>query len=336
MNPDWQENWEAYEAHASALEANFAGRYATCRFDYLHPVRLQTGVPKRLRKPYPVSIGYTEWGDASAPLVICLSGIVHCAHRFHFLASDLSQDFRVICLDWVGRGRSGWLADKSEYGLETCAEQLRQFLLYLGARKATIIGSSMGGIVAMMLAARHQYLVGRLILNDTGPFMPAKRRRRRAETLARHYVFRTPAEMTRKVGISQSNDGPISEDVRIYSTYHQTKWSASDNGRIYRHDPRAMMAYREEARKNLNIWDFWPRLRQRILVMHGLESNALLAPTLRRMMQRRDLTVVHIPDTGHTPVLDNPDHIHIIRTWLTDDHDTPSLGHSLSAMKISV
>ena len=330
MIPDWQENWTDYEAFASTLEAPFAGRYTTHRFDYIHPIRLQANVPKRLRRTYPVSIAYTEWGTSDAPLVVCLSGVVHCAHRFHFLASGLSLDHRVICLDWVGRGRSGWLADKSEYGLETCVEQLRQFLLHVGARKTTIVGSSMGGIVAMILASRHRHLVGQLILNDTGPYMPAKRRRRRSETLARHYVFRTPAEMIRKAGVSQCNDGPISEEVRLYSTHNQTQWSASDNGRVYRHDPRAMMAYREEARQNLNIWDCWRKLRQRILVMHGLESDALLAPTLRRMTQRPDVTVAHIPDTGHTPVLDNPDHIHLMRTWLNDDPDVPTLGREMS------
>lgn len=333
MIPDWQTNWGAYEAYAEALEKPFVGHYAAHRFDYIHPVRLQSGVPRRLRKAYPVSVAYTEWGRAGAPLVICVGGVANCAHRFHFLAADLGHDHHVICLDWVGRGRSGWLADKSEYSLETCVEQLRQALLHFGALKATIIGSSMGGTAAMVLAGRHPPLVGRLILNDTGPFISAARRRRRAETLARHYVFRTPAEMVRKVGISQRNDGPISEDVRLYNTFHQTQWSAADNGRVYRHDPRALIAFREEALHNVNVWSSWEQLHQPILALHGMESDVLLPRTLRRMMQRRELTVIHIPDTGHTPVLDNPDHIHFIRAWLNDTPGAPILGQSFSALK---
>lgn len=336
MITDWEINWDAYEAHAAVLETPFAGHYEARRFDYIHPTRLQSGVPRRLRKAYPVSVAYTEWGAVEAPLVLCVGGVANCAHRFHFLASDLSYDHRVICLDWVGRGRSGWLADKSEYGLETCVEQLRQSLLHLGADQATIIGSSLGGTAAMVLAGRHHRLVGRLILNDTGPFIPAARRRRRAETLARHYVFRSPAEMGRKVGISQRNDGPISEDVRLYNNYHQTKWSAADNGRVYRHDPRALMAFRDEAHHSVNVWNSWRQLRLPILALHGMESDVLLPATLRRMMQRHDLTVVHIPDTGHTPVLDNPDHIHLIRTWLNDTPNALTLGQSLSALKKTV
>lgn len=333
MTPDWQKDWTSYEAYAAQLDSPFSGRYAAQRFDYTHPVRLQAEVPRRLRKPYPVSIAYTEWGATQSPLVICAGGVANCAHRFHFLASQLCHDYRVICLDWVGRGRSGWLADKNEYTLETYVEQMRQTLLHLGACKATIIGSSLGGTIAIVLAARYPHLAGRLILNDTGPFIPAARRKRRAETLARHYVFRTPSDMLRKVGVAQRNDGPIGEDVRLYTTYHQTRWSAADDGRIYRHDPRALMAFREQARQNVNTWSFWRQLHQPVLVMHGMESDVLLPPTLRRMMQRQNLTVIHIPDTGHTPVLDNPDHIHMIRTWLTDNPETPLLGHALSALR---
>ncbi len=101
MIPDWQKNWSAYETHAAGFETRFTGYYAARRFDYIHPVRLQSGVPRRLRKPYSVSVAYTEWGAVDAPLVICVGGVANCAHRFHFLAAELSHDHRLICLDWV-------------------------------------------------------------------------------------------------------------------------------------------------------------------------------------------------------------------------------------------
>ena len=319
MNSLWQENWSDYEARVAAVEALFAGRYVPHRFDYQHPLRLQGKVPPRLRRVYPVSVAYTDWGPEDAPVVVCIGGVANCAHRFHFLASGLAGDYRVICLDWVGRGRSGWLADQSEYRLDTYVEQLRQLLNHLRLKGATLLGSSLGGTAALELAARHPNLVGSLILNDTGPFIPAGRRKRRAETLARHYVFRSPEEILRKVGISQRNDGPLGEGVRLYNTYHQTRWSDEEGGRIYRHDPRALMAYREDAQHNVNVWASWWRLRQKVLVTHGMESDALLAPTLERMQQRKSVTVAHIPCTGHTPVLDDANHIHFIRAWLAGE-----------------
>ena len=313
---NWKQNWEAYEAHAAMLEVPFCGRYVSCRFDYQHPLRLQKGVPRRLRRAYPVSIAYTLWGQAGNPLILCVGGVANCAHRFHFFAAGMDDHYQIACMDWVGRGNSGWLADVSEYQLETYVEQLKQCLHHLKARNAILLGSSLGGTAAIVLAARHPQLVARLILNDTGPFIPAGRRRRRAETLARHYVFRLPAEMLRKVGVSQRNDGPVSERDRLYLTYHQTRWSETEDGRIYCYDPRAMLAYREDARKNVNIWNEWWRIRQPVLLTHGMESDALLPPTLRRVKQRRNVTVMHIPATGHTPVLDAPHHISLIRDWL--------------------
>jgi pimeloyl-ACP methyl ester carboxylesterase len=315
---NWKEDWAAYEAHAAALEDPFRGRYASCRFDYRHPLRLQKNVPTRLRRVYPVSVAYTLWGKAGDPLILCVGGVANCAHRFHFFAAGMDDRYQIACMDWVGRGNSGWLADVSEYQLETYVEQLKQCLHHLNARQVILLGSSLGGTAAIVLAARHPHLVSRLILNDTGPYIPAGRRRRRAETLARHYVLRTPAEMLRKVGVSQRNDGPVSDRVRLYLTYHQTRWSAVEDGRIYCYDPRAMLAYRADARKNVNVWTAWRKIKQPVFVTHGMESDALLPPTLRRMQRRQQVTVMHIRDTGHTPVLDAPCHIGLIRDWLDD------------------
>lgn len=316
MNTEQQEEWAAYERQQAAIEAAFAERYEHCGFDYRHPLRLQKRVPKRLRKVYSVATAYSLWGKPQAPLVVCVGGVANCAHRFHFLASGLDDGYRIACMDWVGRGYSGWLADVSEYGLETYVEQLRQFLEHLGARHATIVGSSLGGTAAIVLAARYPYLISRLILNDTGPFIPAGRRRRRAETLARHYVFHSPRELQSKIGVSQRNDGPISQTVRLYTTHHQTRWSEEEKGRIYRHDPRALLAYREDAKHNVNVWQAWWKLKVPVLVTHGLESDALLPPTLRRLQQHPKVTVMHVPHTGHTPVLSDENQIYFIRDWL--------------------
>ena len=81
-------------------------------------VRLQGGVPRRLRKPYATPVAYSDWGPRDAPLVVCAGGVANTAMRFAFVAAQLCRDHRVICMDWLGRGRSGWLADMSEYEAE--------------------------------------------------------------------------------------------------------------------------------------------------------------------------------------------------------------------------
>jgi pimeloyl-ACP methyl ester carboxylesterase len=298
-------NWNEYMAMASRVVGRFHGQFQVRHFEYVHPTQLQQATPRRLRKPYPATVAYTEWGPADAPVVLCCGGVANVAMRFHYLASDLANHFRVICMDWLGRGRSGWLAAEDDYSLATYAEQLRQMIRHLGGRPVTILGSSMGGSAAVELMARHPRMVDRLILNDVGPFIPA-----------RHYVFRNPSELLRRVGASQKNDGPVSDDIRFNLTFHQTRWSDDENGRVYRHDVRAMQAYRKSAHASVSQWAQWNRVKCPVLLIHGMESDALSESTIRRMSRHKRITVMHIPETGHTPLLADRNQIDFIRLWL--------------------
>ena len=309
-------NWEQYMAMASRVVGRFHGQFALKRFEYEHPVRLQPGTPRRLKRIYKVSVAYTDWGPADAPVLLCCGGVANVAMRFSYLAADLSDAFRIVCMDWVGRGRSGWLASEGDYSLNTYAEQLRQMIVHLDRGPVIVLGSSLGGSATIELIARHPRLVNRLILNDVGPHIQAGRRRRRGETISRHYVFRDPADMLRKVGASQKNDGPVSDDIRFNLTFHQTRWSDEEGGRVYRHDVRAMQAYSRSAARSLLQWEQWKRVRCPILLIHGLESDALVHPMIRRMSHGHSVTVMHVPDTGHTPLLADRNQIWFIRDWL--------------------
>lgn len=311
-------NWREYMALASRVVGRFHGQFHIRHFDYEHPVRLQPGTPRRLRKPYTATVAYTDWGPADAPIVLCAGGVANVAMRFHYLAADLGDQYRVICMDWLGRGRSGWLAAEDDYSLATYTEQLRQMILHLGGKPVTLLGSSMGGSAAIDLIAHHPRLVQRLVLNDVGPFIPAKRRKRRAEAIARHYVFRHPSDLLRRVGASQKNDGPVSDDIRFNLTFHQTRWSDEEGGRVYRHDVRAMQAYRKTSGKSVSQWEQWSRVQCPVLLIHGLLSDALHPPTIRRMLRGHTVTLLHIPDTGHTPLLADRNQIGFIRQWLAD------------------
>jgi pimeloyl-ACP methyl ester carboxylesterase len=324
-HPDWEpaisgrrrvlKTWDEYMAMAKRIIDRFDHQFDLKHFDYNHPVRLQKCAP-RFRKPYPVKIAYTEWGDPANPTVLCVGGVANTAMRFNYLAADLESHFHVVCMDWVGRGRSGWMADERDYSLGTYAEQLRQMVDHLGAGPVTVLGSSMGGSAAIDLAARHPQMVSRLILNDIGPHIPKGRRQRRSQTLARYYVFRDPADLLRKIGASQKNDGPVSDDIRFNVTFHQTKWSDEEGGRVYRHDVRALQAFREDARHSLDQWGLWEKVRCPVLLIHGMLSDALLPPTITRMKRAHNVTVMHVPDTGHTPVLSDRNQNWFIHEWL--------------------
>ncbi len=309
-------SWEQYMALAKRIVGRFHNQFDLRYFDYLHPTRLQRASAGPIKKPYPVKVAFSDWGNAEAPVIICCGGVANSAMRFNYLASDLMSEYRVVCMDWVGRGRSGWMVDENDYSLGTYVEQLKQMIEYLDRGPVTVLGSSLGGSAAIELAARHPKLVNRLILNDIGPYMPKKRRKRRARTLARFYVFREPADLLRRIGASQKNDGPITDDIRFNITFHQTKWSEDDGGRIYRHDVRALQAYKRDAQESLQQWHFWERIRCPVLLIHGLLSDALQISTIKKMKRVRHLAVMHVPDTGHTPVLSDRNHCWFIRDWL--------------------
>jgi pimeloyl-ACP methyl ester carboxylesterase len=243
--------------------------------------------------------------------------------RFNYLASDLASHFHVVCMDWLGRGRSGWMADERDYSLATYVEQLRQMIEHLGGAPVVLLGSSMGGSAAIELAARHPELVERLVLNDIGPYIPHSRRARRSQTLARHYVFRDPADLLRKIGASQKNDGPVSDDIRFNVTFHQTRWSDEEGGRVYRHDVRALQAFRQDAKHSLDQWELWKRVKCPTLLIHGMISDALLPTTIERMRKKHDLALMHVPDTGHTPVLSDRNQNWFIHEWLMGRQECP-------------
>lgn len=313
--------WRSYDEATARLSARFAGLYRIGHYVHRQPARLQPGVPQRFRRPYDTPVAAVEWGPADAPLLVCLGGVANVAMRFSFLAADLQPRWRVVCPDWLGRGLSGWLADDREYVFETYVEQLRQLLRQLGvsaARPACLLGSSMGGSVALALAAQEPRWVARLVLNDIGPELKRARRRRRAETLARLHVFRSPQDIVRRIGVAQRNDGPACDDIRLFLAHHQTRWSPENGGRVYRHDLRALLAYRREAERDVDQWAEWARIACPVLLLHGMASDALTEGTIARMQALRPLSVAHIPHTGHTPLLCDRNQTRCIADWLAD------------------
>jgi pimeloyl-ACP methyl ester carboxylesterase len=321
-----EQEWVAYRRRVDQSQERFQGLFLRQSFIYQHPEHLQPLVPDRLRKAYAVKVNYLEWGQADQPILVCCGGIANVAERFNDLALELMCNYRVVCMDWVGRGGSGWLADQGDYSLATYVEQLRQLLSHLGGQPVALLGSSLGASAAIELVAAHPASVTRLILNDTGPYIPNGRRYTRAQTLARHYVFRSPDEMLRKIGASQKNDGPVRDAVRLLIGYAQTKWSDSDAGRIYRHDVRAMQAYQLTARRSVRQWPQWESIACPVLLIRGMQTDMLSQATTRYMLQKPQVTLMHIPHTGHTPALVDPNHIGCIQQWLSDSQ---SLGREL-------
>ena len=130
-------------------------------------------------------VAYTDWGDADNPqVVMCVHGLSRNSRDFDFLAAALQKDYRVVCMDVVGRGESDWLEDRSGYSFSTYLSDAAAlvarvttpvsagFLRESRARCLDWVGTSMGGLIGMLLAAKRGSPIGRLVMNDVGPFVP--------------------------------------------------------------------------------------------------------------------------------------------------------------------
>ena len=309
--------WDDYDALVEAIDAGLGGSPAASGFTYEHPEHLQdpdTGVGK----PYVVRLTYSDPGGGGEP-VVAMGGLTNVAQRFDFLSLDAAPALRVVGMEFAGRGRSGWLAEISDYHLDAYVEQLRQLLGHLEFDSCTLLGSSLGGSTAIRFAARYPERVRRLVLNDSGPFIPVERRARRAKAVGRHYVFASPGEVFRRTGAAQRHSGPAPDAVLLHTAHHRTRWSDEERGRVYRHDLRALLAYRAEARSSLDLWDDWTRVQCPVLLIHGVESDATSDETIARMRGVGGLSVIHVPRTGHTPTLCDAELIEEIVRWVQDD-----------------
>jgi len=124
--------------------------------------------------------------------------------------------------------------------------------------------------------------------------------------------------MLRRIGASHKNDGPMSNEVKLFLAHHQTKWSDDENERVYRHDLRSVQAYKNDAAQDIKQWPAWRRIACRVLLIHGMTSDALLEQTIRKMKRTTELSVMHVPHTGHTPALTDPYQIELVCQWLGD------------------
>ena len=289
-------------------------------------------------------IAYTDWGAVSnRHVVMCMHGLTRNSRDFDWLARRLQRDCRVVCMDVVGRGESDWLEHKEDYTFrqyQTDAAALiarvtarENGLLagWFGAAPATFeptvdwIGTSMGGLVGMLLAAQPRSPIRRLILNDVGPFMPWTALMRIKGYVMTRSAYPTFEEAQAALRQACVPWGPMSDEQwRHFARYSIRR---TDDGFAFTCDPRIADAtswgFSPDARvgnRNLlgmELWSVWEQVRCPVLVLRGKDSEVLLAETARRMLDRKERTeLVEFTGIGHAPALMSPDQIEPIRAFL--------------------
>ena len=268
------------------------------------------------------SIAYTEWGDPHAARVaLCVHGLTRQGRDFDPLAVALAQSgYRVICPDLAGRGRSGWLGNPSDYALPQYASDMTMVLARSGAAEIDWIGTSLGGLTGMHVAAMAQAPIRRMVINDVGPDLPWHALSRLGGN-----VRNMPKSFANFYAAEAYFREVLAPFGRLGDTewYHLTKYSITrtDDGRFrLLVDPRIGQVFHPALFFNLSLWRQWDSIRCPVMVLRG-EHSDLLPPDVARSMTGRGprATLVEFPECGHAPALMDHRQIGTVVQWLTRD-----------------
>ena len=283
-------------------------------------------------------VAYTDWGDADNPhVVLCVHGLSRNSRDFDYLAQALQKDYRVVCMDVVGRGESDWLADRSGYSFSTYLSDAAAlvarvttpvaggFFREKRSRYLDWVGTSMGGLIGMLLAAKRNSPIGRLVLNDVGPFVPWNGLFRLKGHVGRPRGFGSRRSAGEYIRETFATFGPLTEPQWAHLIEHSIK--QHEDGRWhFRFDPAIghwnaqsdpELPIGPEFLRGIDLWSAWNAVDCPVLVLRGAQSDVLLPGTVKEMRRRKPGTqAVEFEGVGHAPALFDRRQIEAVRGFL--------------------
>lgn len=272
-------------------------------------------------------LSYTEWGTPNARPLICVHGLGRNGRDFDALAKHLSSEgYWVICPDIAGRGKSDWLLNPADYRLEQYLHDLLALIARLNVEHVDWLGTSMGGLLGIVLSSYAHSPIKHLILNDIGPDISTKGLKRLKVSVNQHEQNFASLEIAeRYFRRTLSGFGSLTDTVWRHLTKCSIK-PTNTGGYTLRCDPTIHIPDFTEADQAL-LWTAWQGLRCPTLVIRGEHSDILLPDTLVKMKQhQRQLTIHEIPEVGHAPFLADPLQMTFISQWLSQRNGN-SQGH---------
>ncbi|HWA39075.1 MAG TPA: alpha/beta hydrolase [Burkholderiales bacterium] len=265
-------------------------------------------------------MAYLEWGDPrNRDVVVCVHGLTRSGRDFDDLARALSGRFRVVCPDVVGRGDSDRLADPMHYAIPQYLADMVTLIARLDVEAVRWVGTSMGGLIGMALAAQPGAPVQRLVVNDVGPVIARAANERIAAYLDRVPAFPAFADAEKFVRTVFAPFGRHSDAQ--WRHLAETWLRRNDDGSWRAHyDPRIGEPFRATMPEgDVELWPVWDAIRCPTLVVRGAQSDLLSRETAQRMAARGPRAkLVEIPDVGHAPTFMEEGQISVVRDFLLE------------------
>jgi len=268
-------------------------------------------------------MSYLEWGDPrNRDVLLCVHGLTRNARDFDDLARALCGRWRVICPDVAGRGDSDRLADPKLYGVPQYVADMVTLVARLDVEALSWLGTSMGGLIGMALAAQPGTPVQRLVLNDAGPVVS----RASLERIAT-YVGAAPALPS----IEQA-EAFVRLICAPFGPHSDAQWrKLTDNwmrktgaGWEPNYDPLIAEPFRATMPEgDLELWPLYDAVRCPTLVLRGELSDLLSRETTENMRLRGPKArIFEVKGVGHAPTLMHDDQIAVIREFLMEGDPT--------------
>lgn len=247
------------------------------------------------------NVVYYEWGDpASHDVVVCVHGLARNGRDFDVLAERLASRYRVLSVDMPGRGASEWLRDPNDYAFPTYLTTLTALFARANIERVGFVGTSMGGLLGMVLAAQPGTPIARLVINDVGPTLEAAALKRIGTYVGLDPRFATFAEIDAYIRKLSAPFGPLDDAQWLHLTSTNARqFSDGQWGLVY--DPGIAVPFRNEAAPP-DLWPVWDLIRCPTLVTRGAESDLLSSATAQAMTERGPkANLVTFAGVGHAP-----------------------------------
>lgn len=263
-------------------------------------------------------MAFTEWGARDNPRVlVCVHGLTRNGRDFDALAEALCSHYRVICPDVVGRGQSGRLRDPAGYQVPQYMADMVTLIARLNVETVHWVGTSMGGLIGMALAAQEASPIRKLVLNDVGPLITAASLERIAGYVGADPDWATIDEAIAYVKAVSAPFGPLTEA----QWYHLTETSIvqrPDGRWAFRYDPRIAEPFRAAyGGGDINLWPLYGAVSCPTLAIRGAESDLLLQETWQQMGECGPRAkLAEIDGVGHAPMFQSAEQIAVVRDFL--------------------